>query len=250
LQTRAEWRDGRWVIDGRKWFITGAEGAAFTIVIARTGELRERGGATMFVVETSNPGFRIIRRLPTLDELTPGGHCEVEFANCDVGDDAVLGDVDRGLEYAQVRLGPARLTHCMRWLGAARRAIEFALNYARRRPAFGATLAEHQGVQWPVADSEIELHAARLMIWHAAWLLDQGQSARHETSMAKVFVAEAVDRVIDRAVQVCGGLGVSDDSPLATLYRESRAFRIYDGPSEVHRSSIARRVFRRAAAQG
>jgi acyl-CoA dehydrogenase len=250
LQTRAERRHSRWVIAGRKWFISGAEGAAFTIVIARTGELSGRGGATMFLVDTTNPGFRFVRRLPTLDELTPGGHCEVEFAGCEVDDDAVLGEVDRGFEYAQVRLGPARLTHCMRWLGAARRALEFAVDYTRARPAFGGILADHQGVQWPIADSEIELHAARLVIWHAAWLLDQGQPARHETSIAKVFVAETVDRVIDRAVQLCGGLGVSDDSPLASLYRESRAFRIYDGPSEVHRSSIARRVFRRAATQG
>jgi acyl-CoA dehydrogenase len=249
LTTRAKRRDGRWVIDGRKWFITGAEGATFTIVIARTGELAGRGGATMFVVETSNPGFRIIRRLPTLDELTPGGHCEVEFADCDVEESAVLGEVDRGFEYAQVRLGPARLTHCMRWLGAARRAAEVAVSYARSRRAFGSALSEHQGVQWPIADSEIELHAARLMIWHAAWLLDQGQPARNETSMAKVFVAETVDRVVDRAVQICGAFGVSDDSPLASLYRESRAFRIYDGPSEVHRSSIARRVFRRASTE-
>jgi acyl-CoA dehydrogenase len=154
--------------------------------------------------------------------------------------------VDKGFEYAQLRLGPGRLTHCMRWLGAARRALEYAVQYARQRDSFGAKLADHQGVQWQIADSEIELHAARLMIWHAAWMLDQGQHARHETSMAKVFVAETVNRVIDRAVQICGGLGVSEDIPLALLYRENRPFRIYDGPSEVHRMSIARRVFRRA----
>src|SRR5260370_36978209 len=118
----------------------------------------------------------------------------------------------------------------MRWLGAARRAMEYAVDYAQQRDSFGAKLADHQAVQWPVADSEIELHAARLMIWHAAWLLDRGEAARHETSMAKVFVAETVDRVIDRAMQICGALGVSDASPVATLYRESRPFRIYDGP--------------------
>ncbi len=249
LLTRAERRDGRWVIAGRKWFSTGADGAAFTIVLARTGSIQGRRGATMFLVDTANPGFRIVRRLSTLDRLTPGGHAEVELTECIVGDDAVLGEVDAGFEYAQVRLGPARLTHCMRWLGAARRALDVAVRYAAEREAFGSKLVEHQGVQWPIADSEIELHAARLMIWHAAWLLDQGEPARHETSLAKVFVAETVNRVVDRAVQICGGLGVSDDGPLATLYREIRPFRIYDGPSEVHRMSIARRVVRRVASR-
>lgn len=251
LKTTAEYRNGKWVINGRKWFISGGIGAAFTIGMARTTaddrqQTADKSGATMFLVDADNPGWRIIRQLPTLDRGWPGGHAEVEFVNCEVRDDAVLGKVGEGFEYAQVRLGPARLTHCMRWLGAARRAMEYAVAYATARESFGKKLAEHQGVQWMVADSEIEMHAARLMIWHAAWLLDQGDKARHETSMAKVFVAETVDRVVDRAVQMCGGLGVSEDSPLASLYRETRAFRIYDGPSEVHRMSVARRVFRRA----
>lgn len=251
LKTTAEYRNGKWVINGRKWFISGGIGAAFTIGMARTTaddrqQTADKSGATMFLVDADNPGWRIIRQLPTLDRGWPGGHAEVEFVNCEVGEDAVLGKVGEGFEYAQVRLGPARLTHCMRWLGAARRAMEYAVAYATARESFGKKLAEHQGVQWMVADSEIEMHAARLMIWHAAWLLDQGDKARHETSMAKVFVAETVDRVVDRAVQMCGGLGVSEDSPLASLYRETRAFRIYDGPSEVHRMSVARRVFRRA----
>lgn len=246
LKAMAVRREGGWIINGHKWFITGAIGSAFTIVLARTGELKGRSGATMFIVETSNPGFRIVRKVPTIDTVVPGGHGEVEFSDCSVGEDAVLGEVDKGFEYAQLRLGPGRLTHCMRWLGAARRALEYAVQYAGQRDSFGAKLADHQGVQWLVADSEIELHAARLMIWHAAWVLDQGQPARHETSMAKVYVAETVNRVIDRAVQICGGLGVSDDIALALLYKENRPFRIYDGPSEVHRMSIARRVFRRA----
>ncbi len=251
LKTFAERRGDGWSIVGRKWFISGAIGAAFTIVMARTpvsGQGQgERSGATMFLVDTSNPGFRILRQVPTLDLSWPGGHAELEFTDCQVDDGAVLGEVGKGFEYAQVRLGPARLTHCMRWLGAARRALEYAVQYAAQRESFGRNLAEHQGVQFPIADSEIEMHAARLMIWHAAWLLDQGNHARHETSMAKVFVAETVDRVIDRAVQICGALGISEDIPLAAFYRENRAFRIYDGPSEVHRMSIARRVFRRAA---
>lgn len=251
LKTRAEYRDGKWVINGRKWFISGAIGAAYTICMARTGD-GERGtgsGATMFLVNADNPGFRIVRKVPTLDLGWPGGHAEVEFVNCAVNDDAVLGAVGEGFEYAQVRLGPARLTHCMRWLGAARRALEYAVKYASVRESFGKTLSEHQAVQFMVADSEIEMHAARLMIWHAAWLLDNGEKARHETSMAKVFVAETVNRVIDRAVQICGAHGISEDWPLAMLYREHRAFRIYDGPSEVHRMSVGRRVFRRMKRQ-
>ncbi|HZQ10776.1 MAG TPA: acyl-CoA dehydrogenase family protein [Anaerolineae bacterium] len=252
LKTRAEYRDGKWFINGRKWFISGAIGASFAICMARTtddgrmtNDDKSRDTATMFLVDASNPGFRVIRKIPTLDLGWPGGHAQVEFVDCCVDDDAVLGAVNEGFEYAQVRLGPARLTHCMRWLGAARRALEYALVYARERESFGKTLSEHEGVQFMVADSEIEMHAARLMIWHAAYLLDMGEKARHETSMAKVFVAETVNRVIDRAVQICGARGIAEDWPLAALYRENRAFRIYDGPSEVHRMSVARRVFRR-----
>lgn len=252
LKTRAELRDGKWVINGRKWFISGAVGASFTICMARTGD-GGRGtgsGATMFLVDAENPGFRIVRQVPTLDVGWPGGHAEVEFVNCIVEEDSVLGAVGEGFEYAQVRLGPARLTHCMRWLGAARRAMEYAVKYARERESFGTTLSNHQGVQFMVADSEVEMHAARLMIWHAACLLDNGEKARHETSMAKVFVAETVNRVIDRAVQICGARGIAEDWQVAALYRENRAFRIYDGPSEVHRASIARRVFRRTIDDG
>ena len=249
LQTQAEKRGKRWVINGSKWFISGALGAAFSIVMARTDEVRGRHGATMFLVDADNPGYRVARKIPTMDIAFAGGHCEVEFVDCEVDQEAVLGEVNQGFEYAQVRLGPARLTHCMRWLGAARRAMEYAMQYALQRDSFGTKLSNHQGVQWPVADSEIEMHAARLMIWQAAWLLDQGQPARHETSLAKVFVGETVDRVVDRAVQICGAAGIAEDGPVSRLYREIRPFRIYDGPSEVHRHSIARRLFRRAEAK-
>lgn len=254
LKTRAEWRDGKWAINGLKWFISGGIGASFSICMARTAAhtlpdgTQTPDGATMFLVDAANPGFRIVRQVPTLDLGWPGGHAEVEYTDCVVGAEAVLGKVGQGFEYAQVRLGPARLTHCMRWLGAARRALEYAVRYAAKRESFGQTLSNHQGVQFMVADSEIEMHAARLMIWHAAYLLDRGDKARHETSIAKVYVAETVNRVIDRAVQICGARGIAEDWPVAALYRENRAFRIYDGPSEVHRMSIARRVFRRAAA--
>lgn len=242
LSATAERKDGRWVINGNKWFITGAEGAAFSIVLVQTSE-----GPTMFLVNTDNPGFHLRRTVPTMDTLTPGGHGQIDLVDCAVDDGAVLGEVGKGFEYAQIRLDPARLTHCMRWLGIAVRSMEIATGYALRRESFGSKLSEHQAVQWMVADSHMEMHAARLMIWHAAWKLDMGERVRQETSMTKVFVAEMVDRVVDRALQICGSLGVSEDIPLSHFYREVRPFRIYDGPSEVHRSSVARRVFRRVA---
>jgi acyl-CoA dehydrogenase len=161
-----------------------------------------------------------------------------------VSDEQVLGRPGEGFRLMQQRLGPARLTHCMRWLGAANRALDVAVPYARERRAFGKALAEHQAVQWPLADSALEVHASRLMVMHAAWKLDRGEEARVETSMCKVFVAEAVSRVIDRCIQICGARGVSGDLPLERLYRDVRAFRIYDGPSEVHRMVIARHVLR------
>ncbi|HZY65194.1 MAG TPA: acyl-CoA dehydrogenase family protein [Rubrobacteraceae bacterium] len=242
LSATAERKDGRWEINGNKWFITGAEGAAFSIVLVQTSE-----GPTMFLVNTDNPGFHLRRTVPTMDTLTPGGHGQIDLVDCAVDDGAVLGEVGKGFEYAQIRLDPARLTHCMRWLGIAVRSMEIATGYALRRESFGSKLSEHQAVQWMVADSHMEMHAARLMIWHAAWKLDMGERVRQETSMTKVFVAETVGRVVDRALQICGSLGVSEDIPLSHFYREVRPFRIYDGPSEVHRSSVARRVFRRVA---
>jgi acyl-CoA dehydrogenase len=245
LCTTAHQDGDDWLIDGHKWFVTGADGAAFAIVMARTGTaIRGLSGASLFVVDAGTPGYTCVRRVGSLDHTIPGGHCELRFEQCRVPATAVLGEIDRGLEYAQARLGPARLTHCMRWLGIARRALQIGLDYAIERRSFGQSLAEHQQVQVAVADSEIELHAARLMIWHAAWVLDQGGAARHESSMAKVYVSETVNRVVDRMLQLCGALGISEDLPLSWFYREIRPFRIYDGPSEVHRASIARRLAR------
>jgi acyl-CoA dehydrogenase len=250
LMTRAR-RDGDgWVLDGHKWYITGARGAAFAIVMARTSDGdAARSGATMFLVPTDADGFEIVREIGSLDHTFSGGHCEVRLSNCRVPSDDVLGEVDRGFEYAQLRLAPARLTHCMRWLGVARRAFEIAADWANRRTSGGKPLGDHQMVQAMLADSAIDLHAARLMIWHAAWVLDTGGPARAESQMAKVFVSEAVNRVVDRAMQICGALGISDDLPLGLFYREVRPFRIYDGPSEVHRAALARRVLRRASEQ-
>jgi acyl-CoA dehydrogenase len=249
LTTTATRIPGGWRIDGRKWFISGADGAAFTICMARTGgEPGDAGGATMFLVGADNPGMKIVRNIATLDEGLFGGHSEVLFDGCEVPDDAVLGEVDRGFEHAQVRLGPARLTHCMRWLGVARRAQDLALDRAGTRSAFGSQLDQLGMVQQLIADSEIDIAAARALMWQACWELDQGRAGAQQTSIAKTFVAEAVHRVVDRAMQICGALGISADTPLSRLYREVRPFRIYDGPSETHRWAIARRASKARAA--
>jgi acyl-CoA dehydrogenase len=243
LLTRAQRVDGGWSINGRKWFITGAEGAAFAICMALTEQ-----GATMFLVDAGNPGMRIERLIEVTDRCFAGGHAEVHFEDCLVGEEAVLGAVGEGFRYAQVRLAPARLTHCMRWLGAARRAQDFALDRASQREAFGGKLGELGMIQERLAASEIDLETCRLMIWRCACALDRGEPARHESSMAKAHVAEATWRVLDRSIQICGALGVSGDGPLARLMNELRPFRIYDGPTETHLWAIARRALRRRAA--
>jgi acyl-CoA dehydrogenase len=239
LATVARRVDGGWVIDGDKRFISGADGAAFSIVMARTPH-----GATMFLVDDKNPGYQVGRRMPATDTVFAGGHCEVSLRDCFVADDAVLGAVGQGFRFAQVRLGPARLTHCMRWLGLARRSLDIALDRAAERELFGARLEDLGLAQGLIADSVIDLEASRALIRWAAATLDEGGHGRHETSVAKVFVAEAVFNVVDRAVQLVGGDGVFHDLPLARFATEVRAFRIYDGPSESHRWAIARRASR------
>jgi acyl-CoA dehydrogenase len=245
LRTTARKTDSGWSISGTKWFITGADGAAFTICMA----IAEEAGATMFLVDADNPGFRIERILDATDRAFPGGHAEVVFEDCEVPDDAVLGEVGSGFQYAQVRLAPARLTHCERWLGAARRAHDFALAYVSGREAFGQPLGELGMVQEKLARNLIDIETSRLLIWRCAWALDQGQSGKHESSVAKAYVSEAVDRVVDNAVQVCGATGVSGEGPLARLLDETRPFRIYDGPTETHLWSIARRQLRAHSAR-
>ena len=250
LMTRAERVPGGWRISGRKWFITGADGAGFFIVMARTsGEPGSSAGATMFLAPADSPGIAVGRHLGTLDRSMVGGHCEVSFEDVLVPDSHVLGEVDRGFANAQVRLGPARMTHVMRWLGAARRGHEVALRHVADREAFGSRLAELGMIQQLVADSEIDIAATRALLLRACWELDQGERASMSTSIAKTFAAEAVGRIVDRAMQMCGGPGVSDDLPLARLSREVRPFRIYDGASEVHRWSIARRAIHAATTE-
>jgi len=234
-------RDGdHFVINGGKWFITGADGAAFTIIMANA----EGEGATMFLADMNTSGIVVERSMGSLDSCFPGGHGVVRFEDVRVAAADILGEVGKGFQYAQVRLSPARLTHCMRWLGAARRAHDIATDYARRRHAFGKAIGEHEGVGFMLADNEMDLHVARLATLHCAWVLDQGKLARHESSRAKVIVSEATWRVVDRCVQVLGGQGVTDETIVARIFADLRAFRIYDGPSEVHRWSIAKRILK------
>lgn len=245
LATRAQKVDGGWVLNGRKWFITGADGAHFFIVMARTsGKPGGAGGATMFLAPASTPGVTVVRHVETVDRSMLGGHCEMTFQDVHVPDHDVLGGVDEGFAYAQVRLGPARMTHVMRWTGAAQRAHEVAVRHVAGREAFGSRLSDLGMMQQMIADNEIDLAATRALLLHACRELDAGGRASKETSIAKTFAAEALHRVVDRAVQMCGGLGVSRDLPVARIAREIRPFRIYDGPSEVHRWSIAKRAVR------
>ena len=254
LKTAAVPDGNHWVINGHKWFITGFDGAKLNIVMARTSEHIERGkGATMFLVDNDDPAIERVRVQDTMESSFAGGHAELKFHDLRVTPDQVLGEIGEGYKYAQVRLGPARLTHCMRWLGAARRAHDIAMDYANKREAFGKPIGEHEGVGFMLADNEMDIYTSRLAIWHTAWLLDQGGDARQESSMSKVICAEAAFRIVDRCVQVLGGMGITSDTLVERLWREVRAFRIYDGPSEVHRWVIARRVLsqaRKAAAAG
>ena len=239
LATRAQRQGERWVIDGHKWFTSGAIGADFAIVLARTDR-----GATLFIIDADNPGYKVVRNIPSIDVYQIGGHAEIRLTGCEVGDEAVLGEVDAGFAYAQVRLEPARLSHCMRYIGRASRALDIAMGYARTRSSFGAQLAELQQIQAMVADSYIDLYASRLMTWHCAAKLDAGEPIKNESSMTKVFVSEAVNRVADRAAQMMGALGMSEDTVVSMILRELRPFRIYDGPSELHRATLGRRFFR------
>ena len=241
LQTRAVRANGGWVINGHKWFITGAVGAHFAIVLAQTDE-----GPTQFIVETSNPGFELVRNIPAIDPYAIGGHGEIRFKDCFVADDAVLGEVGQGFVYAQQRLEPARLSHCMRLMGRARRALELAQDHVNTRQSFGQRLADLQQVQAMVADCHMDMHASRLMTLDCAARMDAGLSIKTESAMTKVFVSEALYRVADRAAQLMGALGMSEDAPVALILRELRPFRIYDGASELHRATLGRRFLHQA----
>ena len=228
-----------WVVNGKKCFSTGADGAKIGIIMAKSED-----GACMFLVDLPDPAFRITRIPNTIDSSMPGGHCEVTIDNLRVPADQMLGRSGEGVKYAQIRLSPARLSHCMRWLGACIRANEIATAYVCRRQAFGKLLIDHEGVGFMLAENMIDLRQAELMIDWCASVLDTGSLGTTESSMAKVAVSEALMRVADRCVQVMGGSGVTTDTIVEQVFREIRAFRIYDGPTEVHKWSLAKKVKR------
>lgn len=238
-------RDGReWRIDGRKAFITGADGAGVGLVMAMSGD-----GPCLFVVDLPDPAVRIERVIDTIDSSMPGGHAIVSFENLRVPADQMLGAAGDGFRLAQTRLAPARLSHCMRWLGACIRANEIATAYAVSRRAFGKILIDHEGVGFMLADNLIDLKQAELVVDWCAGVLDAGHPGTTESSLAKVAVSEALMRVADRCVQVMGGTGVSGDTIVEQVFREIRAFRIYDGPTEVHKWSLAGKIKRRHESQ-
>jgi acyl-CoA dehydrogenase len=238
LMTSAVQDGNDYQITGRKWFITGAEGADYVIIMART----EDGQATMFLADMDTPGIEIERNMNAMDQCFSGGHAVLHFNQVRVPADHILGELGQGFKYAQIRLAPARLTHCMRWLGQARRAHDIALTYARERQAFGKRLGDHEGIGFMLADNDMDLQTARLHILHTAWLLDQGNKCNYESSRAKIICSEAEWRVVDRCVQILGGQGVTGETAVMRIFMDMRGFRIYDGPSEVHRWSMARKI--------
>jgi alkylation response protein AidB-like acyl-CoA dehydrogenase len=243
MLTTATQDGSHWVVNGRKAFITGAQGARVGIVMAKADE-----GATMFLVDLPDAyeagTIRIERVLDTIDSSMPGGHAVVQITNLRIPADQMLGNPGEGFKLAQIRLAPARLTHCMRWLGSCQRAHEIATDYANRRHAFGKPLIDHEGVGFMLAENLIDLKQAELMIDWCADVLDTGALGTAESSMAKVAVSEALMRIADRCVQVMGGTGVTGDTIVEQVFREVRAFRIYDGPTEVHKWSLAKKIKR------
>ncbi len=239
MRTTARREGNGWRINGRKAFITGADGAKVGIVMAKSED-----GATLFLVELPDESIRIDRVLDTIDSSMPGGHSVVTIDNLFVPAENMLGESGAGFELAQVRLSPARLSHCMRWHGSASRAHEIATDYACRRQAFGKALIDHEGVGFMLAENLIDLKQAELMIDWCADVLDGGSLGTAESSMTKVAVSEALMRVADRCVQAMGGTGVSGDTIVEQVFREIRAFRIYDGPTEVHKWSLAKKIKR------
>lgn len=239
IRTRAVKTRNRYVIHGRKWFITGADGAAHFILVARTSD-DDRKGLTAFLFHKDQPGWRIVRRIPIMGPEEHGGHCEIEFDGLEVAADEVLMEPGDGLKLTQIRLGPARLTHCMRWLGFSKRCIEIAQAYVEDREGFGIRLADRESVQIKLGETAQHIQIGRLLTMHAAWMLDQGDKARKEISMAKVHVADTLQQASDLAIQLQGARGYSKDTVAEWIYRYGRSARLVDGASEVHMMVLAR----------
>ncbi|MEI7599687.1 MAG: acyl-CoA dehydrogenase family protein [Aestuariivirga sp.] len=239
MLTRAEKRQGKYVVYGRKWFISGADGATHFILVARTSD-DPRNGLSAFLYHKDQPGWRIVRRVPTMGPEELGGTCELEFDGLEIPEENRLMEEGDGLRLTQIRLGPARLTHCMRWTGLAKRCLEIAHAYVKERKAFGSTLAEHESVQIMLGEVAAEIEKGRLLTMHAAWKLDQGSKAQKEISMAKIHVADTLNRAADVGVQLCGARGYSKDTVLEWIYRYARCAKLVDGASEVHKMVLAR----------
>ncbi len=247
MRTTATRHGDVWRIEGRKWFITGAGVAQHFVLIARSSD-DARKGLTAFLFDRDQPGWRIERRIPIMGPEEHGGHCELVFDGLEIPDDNRLMAVGDGLKVTQIRLGPARLTHCMRWLGLARRSLEIARAYVEHRTGFGVRLADRESVQDKLGAAALAIRQGRLLVMHAAWRLDRGDRARAEISMAKVVVSEALHQAADTAIQLCGARGYSRDTPLEWIYRYARQARLVDGASEVHRMVLARELADRGEA--
>ncbi len=239
MQTTATRRGDTWVIKGHKWFITGAGAAEHFILLARTSD-DPRRGLTAFLFDRAQPGWEILRRIPIMGPEEHGGHCELKFDGLEIPDANRLMGVGEGMKAVQIRLGVARLTHCMRWLGMAKRALEIAAVYVKERESFGQKLIDHEGVQWMLGETAMAIQTGRLLTMHAAWRIDQGHHARKEVSMAKVAVADLLHKSIDTAIQLMGARGYSKDTPLEWMYRYARQARLVDGASEIHKMVLAR----------
>jgi len=241
MRTTAEKKGGKWIINGHKWFITGAEASTHFILIARTSD-DVRRGLSAFLFHKDTPGWRIDRRIPIMGPEEHGGHCELTFENMEIPDEDRLMEVGDGLKVTQIRLGPARLTHCMRWLGLAKRSLEIATAYVQERESFGIKLADRESVQWLLGEAAMDINVGRMLTMHAAWTLDQGDFARKEVSMAKIQVADTLHKAVDTAIQLNGARGYSKDTVLEWIYRYARQARLVDGASEVHKMVLARNL--------
>jgi acyl-CoA dehydrogenase len=241
MLTRAEKKGDRWIIHGRKTFITGAGVAQHFILIARTSD-DTRKGLTAFLFDRDQPGWHVERRIPIMGPEEHGGHCELIFDGLEIPDENRLMEVGDGLKVTQIRLGTARLTHCMRWLGMSKRALSIALDYARERESFGIKLIDRESIQGLLAEAAMQIEIGRLLTMKAAFKLDTGSFARKEVSMAKIQVADTLHKAIDTSIQVCGARGYSKDTPLEWMYRYARQARLVDGASEVHRMVLSRHL--------
>jgi alkylation response protein AidB-like acyl-CoA dehydrogenase len=246
LETTAV-RDGdEWVLNGKKWCITGAIGAAFSIVVAKTGSDEAAGhrNYSLILVPTDTPGWEVSREVEWMGSHSPGGHPEITLTDVRVPYENLLGKEGEGFVIAQKRLAGGRLAHAMRWIGVSQRALDLSTQRLLTRKAFGKELARHQALQFMIADCAIDLYASKLMVLHAAWKVENGLPHRQEIAMVKTFVSEAFGRIVDRAVQIHGAAGIAMDLPISTFYADARAARIYDGASEVHRMTIARELLK------